>query len=55
MYTDLTGFYPATSKIVMHYMLIRYAYGKNAFLLEPIKTRGDTDMLHPYDVWYDTF
>ena len=34
-------------------MLIRYAYDTNKFLVEPIKTRIDTDMLHEYAVIYN--
>ena len=35
-------------------MLIPYAYDTNAVLVEPTKTRSDADMLHAYDVLYDT-
>ena len=35
-------------------MLILYAYENNIVLVEPIKKRGDKDMLHEYDVLYDT-
>ena len=38
----------------MQYMLILYAYGTNAILVEPIKSRSDTDMLRADDVLYDT-
>ena len=34
-------------------MLILYAYDKNTILVEPIKTRSDTDMLHVYYVLYN--
>ena len=34
----------------MHYMFILYECDTNEILVEPIKTRSDTDMLHAYDV-----
>ena len=37
----------------MQYILIIYAYVSNAILVEPIKSRIDTDMLCAYDVSYD--
>ena len=37
----------------MKYMLILYAYDKNTILVEPIKTRSDTDMLRVYYVLYN--
>ena len=54
IYTDLTRRFPVTSKRGIKYMLILYAYGTNEILVEPIKTRSDSDMLHTYDVLYDT-
>ena len=35
-------------------MLILYAYDANAILVEPIKSRSDSDILRAYDVLYDT-
>ena len=35
-------------------MIILYAYETNTILVEPIKTRSDTGILHAYDVLYDT-
>ena len=35
-------------------MLILYAYDKKEILVEPIKTRSNTDMLRVYGVLYDT-
>ena len=35
-------------------MWILYAYDTNAILVEPIKSRSDTDMLRTYGVLYDT-
>ena len=35
-------------------MLIIYAYDTNAMLVEPIKTRSDSDMLSVYDSLYNT-
>ena len=37
----------------MQYMSILYAYDTNTILVEPIKTRSDTDRLLPYDVLYN--
>ena len=38
----------------MCYMLIIYAYDINVMLVEPIKTRSDSDMLSAYDFLYNT-
>ena len=38
----------------MQYILILYAYASNAILVEPIKSRIDTDILLEYDTLYDT-
>ena len=39
----------------MNYMLIFYAYDTNIIVVEPIKSRSDTDTLFEYDVLYYTF
>ena len=54
LYTDLSGRFPLTSDRAMQYMLILHAYDTNILLVEPIKTRSDTDMLCAYDVLYKT-
>ena len=54
VYTYLNGCFPVTSNRVMQYMLILYAYDTNSILVEPIKTKSDTDMLCAYGVLYYT-
>ena len=54
IYKYLTGRFPVTSNRGMQCMLILYAYDTNEILVEPFKTRSDADMLHEYDVLYDT-
>ena len=54
VFTDLPGRFPFTRNRVMQYILILYAYASNAILVEPIKSRIDTDILLEYDTLYDT-
>ena len=38
----------------MQYMLILYAYDANTIMVEPIKSRSDSDILRSYDLLYYT-
>ena len=54
VFTDLTGRFPVTSNMGVQCMLILYAYDTNEILVKTIKTRNVIDMLHAYDVLYNT-
>jgi hypothetical protein len=50
IYTDLTGIFPTTSLSGNKYILILYDYDSNSALSEPIKNRGDKDMVRAFDL-----
>ena len=54
VYTYLTRSLTFIINSGMRYMLILYEYDTNDIQVEPIQSRSDTDMLHAYDVLYDT-
>jgi hypothetical protein len=50
IYTDLTGRFPTTSLSGNKYILILYDYDSNSFLQDPMKNRGDKDMVRAFEL-----
>jgi hypothetical protein len=50
IYTDLTGRFPTISLSGNKYILILYHYDSNRVLSDPIKNRGDKDMVSAFDL-----
>jgi hypothetical protein len=53
IYTDLTGRFPTASHSGNTYILVLYHYDSNSVLSEPIKNRGDKEMVHAFDLLMD--
>jgi hypothetical protein len=50
IYKDLTGRLPTTSHSGNTYILVLYDYDSNRFLSVPMKSRGDKEMVHAFDL-----
>jgi hypothetical protein len=48
IYTDLTGRFPIQSNRGNNYLYVLYDYDSNAILAEPMKNRGDAEMIRAY-------
>jgi hypothetical protein len=46
--TDLTGRFPVTSSSGYKYMLLIYDYDSNVIIVEPLRSRADTQLIHAY-------
>ena len=53
VYTDFTGRFPVMSLRGVQYIFLLYDYDSNAILVEPMKSRSDTDMEKAYTKLYD--
>ena len=53
IYTDLPGCFPVMSVRRMQYIFVCYAYGPNAILVCPMKSRETADMVGAYENIYD--
>ena len=49
IYSDQTGRFPVTSSKGNKYVMVLYHYKSNAILVEPIKSRQDSDMIKAYN------
>jgi hypothetical protein len=50
IYTDLTGRFSTTSLSANKYILILYDYDSSSVLSDPMKNRGDKDIIRAFDV-----
>jgi hypothetical protein len=50
IYTDITGIFTTTSLSGNKYILILYDYESNSVLSDPMKNRGDKDMVRAFDL-----
>jgi hypothetical protein len=50
IYTDLKGRFPTTFSSGNKYILILYDYESNSFLSDPMKNRGDKEMVCAFDL-----
>ena len=46
--TDQTGRFPVTSSCVSKYLMVLYDYDSNAIITEPLKSRGEQELLRVY-------
>jgi hypothetical protein len=49
IYTDLTGIFPTTSLSGKKYILILYDYDSKSFVPDPMKNRGNKEMVRAFD------